>query len=145
MTNKTTYAMVALVAVTVVSFGITPAFAYSMRDAVEFDDNTLGASGFTSSEGSDCGNKVTVTPKDGNTKIEFKWNGRNSCDGSVGHSGDQSHPFNKVRGTISVDGTSFSIPTESGINDYFGQKTFTVTTTSSSEIDVDFKWYYRNS
>lgn len=144
MTTKTTYTMIALLAVTVVSFSITPAFAYSMRDAVEFDDYTLG-SGFTSGAGSDCDNKVTVTPKNGNTEIEFKWNGHNSCDGSFGHSGDISHPFNKVRGTIWVDGQSFSIPTESGINDYFGQKTFDVSTTSNSEIDVDFKWYYQNT
>ena len=136
--------MVAIVAVTVMSFGITPAFAYSIRDAVEFDDYTLGT-GFTSDTGSNCDNEVTITPQNGNTEVKFKWNGHNTCDGSIGHSGDQSHPFNKVRGTMWVDGTSFSIPTESGINDYFGEKVFTVTTTSSSEIDVDFKWYYRNS
>ena len=136
--------MVALLAVTVMSFGLTPVFAYSINDAVDFDSKTLG-SGFTSGEGFDCSNEVTVTPKDSNTKIEFKWNGHNSCNETTGHSSSTSHPFNKVRGSITVDGKSFDIPEEIGVNDYFGQKTFTVTTTSSSEIDVDFKWYYRNT
>jgi hypothetical protein len=141
MTNKTTYAMVALLAVTVMSFSITPAFAYSIRDAVEVDDYTLGP-GFTTGAGSDCDNKVTVTPINGNTQIRFNWNGHSTCYDNFGHSGPTSHDFSKVRGHITVDGDRFDIPTESGINDYFGQKTFTVSTTSNSEIDIDFKWYY---
>jgi hypothetical protein len=144
MTNKTTYAMVALLAVTVMSFSITPAFAYSVRDAVDFDDHALGA-GFTSGEGSECDNKVTVTPKNGNTEVEFKWNGHNSCNDGTGHSGSPSHPFNKIRGSITIDGTRHNIDTQIGVNDYFGQETFTQTVTSNSEIDVDFKWYYSNT
>lgn len=144
MTTKTTYAMLAIAATTVMSFGITPAFAYSINDAVDFSGYTLGT-GFTSGTGSDCDNKVTVTPILSNTKVKFSWNGHSTCDESVGHSGSQSHDFNKVRGTLWVDGTSFAIPTQSGNWDYFGEKTFTVTTTSNSVIDVDFKWYYLNS
>jgi len=140
MTTKTTYAMAALVAVTVMSFSITPAFAYSVRDYVEFDDWALG-SGINTTEGSDCDNRVRVTPQNGNTEVIFSWHGHNTCLDNAGHSGNQSHDFNKVRGSITIDGQRHNIDTQYGV---FGQEDIVQTVTANSEIDVDFKWYYQN-
>ena len=135
--------MFAVAAVTVMSFGVTPAFAYSINNEVDFDNWSIGSGTSEKTYSNDrCDNEVVVIANTDANTVQFNWNGHSTCRDSFGHTSDASHSFDKVRGSITIDGTTYQTGTQRGSFDYFGQMTINQDISSGDQISVDIHWYY---
>ena len=135
--------MFAIIAVTVMSLGLTPAFAWSINNEVDFDNWSISSgTDFKSYTDTRCDNEVTVSTNTSTNTIVFNWNGHSTCTEAHSPPTHSFHDFNKVRGDITIDGTTYDIE-EIGVFDYFGQETYYQNISAGDEISVDLHWYYR--